>query len=272
MPTDDPFKAAAATPDTPSSGGAPAGGAEPPAGGQPNGEPPEGQQKPDFQVAKPEYVPEKFWDKENNKVREEDVFKSYTELEKQLTKAKEPPKAPEKYEYKPADKLTKDYGLKELDMNDPYVSRFTEFAKGKGYTQEQYQEFIDFYLDMELSEANKQMVAEFGKLGDQKTAVQRVKVLNTFANNKLSKEGAATMTELAKSAGAVKLFEELITLATKGRNPTDEDPSIGGQLSEVEVNAMMKDERYWNNRHPEHETFVAKVTKEFERLYPDKKG
>ena len=35
---------------------------------------------------RPDYVPEKFWNKEQGKIREKDVFKSFTELEKNFHK------------------------------------------------------------------------------------------------------------------------------------------------------------------------------------------
>lgn len=53
-------------------------------------------------VARPENIPEKFWDAQAGKVRVEDLLKSYGELEKQFSS-----KAPEaKPDEKPADKLT----------------------------------------------------------------------------------------------------------------------------------------------------------------------
>lgn len=225
----------------------------------------EGEQ--DFKAARPDHVPEKFWDAEKNSVRVDDVLKSYGELEKQLTKAKEKPKAPEKYEYKTPEALRKDFGISEtVNPEDKALVKFNEFAKAEGLTQDQYSKFMDFYLTTELEQNRAQFVEEFGKLGDEKQAVQRVKVLKQFGKQHLSKESFEAMAQLTNSAAAVKLFEELTVLATRQRQPVDENPKIDQGLSEKELHDMMKTDAYWDKKDPKHKETVHTVTEGFKRL------
>ena len=69
---------------------------------------------------RPDYVPEKFWNKEQGKIREKDVFKSFTELEKKFSQGQH--KAPESYD----DKILVDAGY---DKSDELVGAYTEWAK-----------------------------------------------------------------------------------------------------------------------------------------------
>lgn len=65
--------------------------------------------------ARPDNVPEKFWDAEKGEVRTEALLQSYTELEKKGAKAEETPPAEEtpEQEAEAAKALAKEYGLPE---------------------------------------------------------------------------------------------------------------------------------------------------------------
>lgn len=227
----------------------------------------------EFKVARPDHVPEKFWDQEKNSVNTDNLLKSYTELEKQLSKAKEKPAAPEKYDYKTSEKLRKDFGLPEtISADDPYFSKFSEFAKAEGIPQEQFSKLVDNYLDIELSAGRERMIAEFAKLGSEKEAIQRIKVLRSFGSKYLSKESQSTLASLVDSADAVKLFEELQNLSSKARQPVDDDPSrIDDDLSDEKISALMKDNAYWDKKDPRHKEVHETVRKAFERQEQERK-
>ena len=75
---------------------------------------------------RPDYVPEKFWDKEKGKLRDEDVFKSLGELEKQFSQGKH--KAPENYD----DTVLANAGY---NKDDQIVGAYTEWAKENKISQ-----------------------------------------------------------------------------------------------------------------------------------------
>lgn len=220
----------------------------------------------DFNTPRPDNVPEKFWDAEKGAVNVDAVLKSYGELEKSLTKAKEKPKAPDNYEYTTPEKLREEFGIKEtIDENDPYFSKYKEFAKEQGMSQEQFSNFVNFYLEMELGENRANMNAEFAKLGNQQEAIKRVKNLRMFSSKYLSKESQQVMESLVGTAASVKLFEELATIASKGRQPADLDSRIDDTLSDGDIDAMMKTDAYWDKKHPDHKEVHRKVREAFER-------
>lgn len=242
-------------------------------GGEGNGGEGGDNEERDFKVARPDNVPEKFWDPDKATVRTDDLLKSYTELEKSLSKAKEKPKAPDNYDYKVPEKLRNDYGLNEtISEDDPYFAGYKKFAKEQGLSQEQFSNFVDFYLDMELSQGNSNMTAEFAKLGSESEAIKRIKNLRVFGNQYLSKESNAVLASLVNSAASVKLFEELANIASKGRQPADADTHIEDDLSDDKVDALMKSEAYWNKGHPEYKETRRKVDEAFKRQETGKRG
>lgn len=241
----------------------------PPADGAPPAAAP-GAEENGFKTPRPDFVPEKFWDADKATVRHEDVFKSYTELEKALTKAKEPPKAPEKYEYKVPEELAKDFGLESIDPNDPYLTSFQEFAKTKGFTQEQHDDFVNFYMRMDLESARKNLVSEFGKLGDESKATQRIKTLHQWGATHLAPAERQVMSQMIQSAAGVELFEKIVKLSTSQRQIADVNGNIEQGLTQQDLDAMMNDDRYHDRNHPEYASHRKKVDDAFKRLYPDK--
>lgn len=224
----------------------------------------EPQPKQDFAVKRPDYVPEKFWDKDKNEVRMPDVFNSYTELERKVSKLSEKPKAPDKYEYKPNEKLVKEHGVKEeIPMDDPYLVSFSEFAKTEGLSQEQYSKFVDFYISTELKVTNEYLKSEMGKLGDEKTAISRIKNIQAFSKNKLSEKSQRTLESMVNSAEGVALVEELINISTKQRN-LPEGGKIAESLTQSEIDAIMMSDAYNDKKHPEFKKLRDKVTAFYE--------
>lgn len=222
----------------------------------------------DFVKERPEHVPEKFWDKEKGEIRTDDVLKSYSELEKEYQKAKEKPKPPEKYEIKLTEELVKDLGDAKIDEADPYVQGFTEFAKSKGYTQEQYSDMMNWYVSTEIAQGREALVREYAKLGDETTAATRIKTLHEFGKSRLNPQEQQALSGLLKTADQVALMEKLVGMATKQRQlPTDNPSHIEGKLSKSQIDDMMKDERYHDRRHPEYESWNNKVSEAFKRLY-----
>ena len=226
-------------------------------------------------IARPDNVPEKFWDTDTNEIRTDAILTSYADMEKKLTEAGKPPVAPESYEYSVPKELTDEFGLPAdgIPKDDPYLSGFQTFAKEKGFSQEQHDELINFYIKMDLARSRDEMIAEFGKLGDEKTATARINSLHNFGTSKLTAEERQTMSSVMNTADNVALFEKLVKMATSQTQIADEDPNkIGGNLTQADVDAMMEDERYSNKMHPEYASWNAKVSEAYQSLYPDKKG
>lgn len=228
-------------------------------------------EKRDFKTARPDNVPEKFWDADKGVAKTDEILKSYGELEKALTKAKEKPKAPEKYELKISEEITKDFGMDKIPDDDPYLTGFRSYAKEQGLSQEQHDAFVNWYLKMDLTHGRQTMISEFAKLGDEKQATQRIKTLHNWGANKLTPEERQVMSAMINTKAGVELFEKIVKMTTGQRQLAEENPDkIEKTLTQDDLDDMMADERYTNKRHPEYHSYHAKVAKAFQSLYPDK--
>ena len=94
---------------------------------------------------RPDYYPEKFWDEDGPDV--EKLAKSYAELEKAFRSGKH--KAPE------GDYDVEDMVDRGLDMEDPAVEAYQEWAKKYGVSQKAFEELAGQILEMNGEEAEE---------------------------------------------------------------------------------------------------------------------
>ena len=219
--------------------------------------------------ARPDDVPEKFWDQDKGEIRVETLLRSYRELERRLGRPQP----------SPDDGAISEEGSGDIDAGpvedyaiepphpaievDPDVNQRLHAA---GFSQAQAQLVYDLaaeHLLPALSEAETKLAdeRERGRLADHFgkenwPVVQRQ--LDAWGKHSLTPEIYAT---LASSHDGVLIMHDMMRRA---------EPEIVGRsgetagLSEARLNEMVRDPRYWRDRDP---AFVGRVTEGFKRLY-----
>jgi len=225
---------------------------------------------------KPEYVPEKFWNKDLNEVNVEELSASYNSLEKKLgartdelskqvredIEKEKRAKVPENYE------ITKpelEEGV-DVDINAdmPLLQWWQKTAKDNGLTQEQFNEGINAFVNNEVS-ALPSAEDEKKSLGD--NAQARIEAAELWSKKNLSTDAYETMAKIASSANGVKLIEEIMKLNKDAPIPNTET-AIEAAPSLSDLRAMMKDKRYWLDKDP---AYITKVSNLYEKYYGNKK-
>lgn len=234
--------------------------------------------------ARPDSVPEKFWDPEAGQLRTDALLKSYLELERRLgaepagppeaeatgDEADAPAESAATVDEPAALHIPDDpngYEIatdSELVAPDPEVNRRLHEA---GFTQDQAQlvyKLAEDYLLPAVSEAYGEVFVqqELGKLeqafggpdGWQATAEQ----LRTWGKANLEHEVYDT---LASSSDGVMAMHQMMQ-AREPRVVHADAPAAA--TDEGQLRRMMQDPRYWRDRDP---AFVGEVTRGFERLF-----
>lgn len=200
-------------------------------------------------------IPEKFKDPESGALRVQALINSYGELEKRMSSTAGAPKTPEEYCIDCA------HGLFEPDAE---VNRRLH---AKGLTQEQVQEVYDL--------AAERMVPMIAELSREFQADREVeKLVSHFGGAEKWREVSRQILAFGRKNLAPDVLENLSgsfegVLALHKMMKSDEPglkrhseptPSTG----EKDLQAMMRDPRYWRDRDP---AFVSKVTEGFRSLY-----
>jgi len=225
---------------------------------------------------KPEYVPEKFWNKDLNEVNVEELSASYNSLEKKLgartdelskqvredIEKEKRAKVPEKYE------ITKpelEEGV-DVDINAdmPLLQWWQKTAKDNGLTQEQFDDGIKAFINNEV-DGLPSLESEKEILGENATA--RIEAAELWSKKNLSTEAYETMSRIANTANGVKLVEEIMKLNKDAPIPTTET-AIEAAPSLNDLRSMMQDKRYWLDKDP---AYIEKVSNLYEKYYGNKK-
>jgi hypothetical protein len=199
--------------------------------------------------AKPEWLPEKFWDADKGEVRAEALAKSYRELESARSKPAEQKPAGEPA---PAPSLT-----------DLLTRAQTEFASGGQLTDETYEllakagtprETVDAYIEGQRARAELTKERVFGVAGGQETYSK----MTAWAETNLSEaqieafNTAMDSGSLSAMTGAAANLRALYE-AANGKSPSGRVESGGGAgsapapdafRSSAEMKAAMADPRY----------------------------
>jgi len=240
-----------------------------PAEGEGEGDktPQEGDKVPEGDTpTKPEGLPDKFWDAEKGQVRQDALLESYTNMEKEYSKLKQPAPVPEEYE------LNVPEDFKDVDLtDDPMVEQYKQKAKENGWTQEQFEQglsmFLGVFQDQYLADTEKEIEA----LGGPEKVKQMTGPIDTWAKANLSKEAYDTLVATSTTANTVKLFDEIRKLASVQPPPPDGASGQTPSLTEDDLHAMMKKPEYYDpsRRDPK---VIKQVEEGFKTLYVSKKG
>ena len=224
--------------------------------------------------ARPDHVPEKFWDDKAGQLRTEALLKSYLELERrqgagtleppvsdaarsQLFELLGRPSSPDGYKIEPP------HGLIEPD---PDLNRRLHEA---GLTQDQAQLVYELAAER-LLPALGQMIGEVEArhhtdqlerhFGGPEAWRETARQLKTWADASLE---PAVHDALASSHDGVLAMHQMMRASEPKLLDADGEGSVS--LTEDALYGMMRDPRYWRDRNPE---FVTRVTDGFRRLFP----
>ena len=223
--------------------------------------------------ARPDDVPEKFWDEETGALRVEALLKSYRELEKRLSQRLAPPSAeapeeerirfrraigvpdgPDGYRIEPKH---------DLCCADDDVNRRLHEA---GFTEAQAQLVYDLAAERLLP-----LIAEAAGQFEAERQVEKLR--EHFGGEDRFRRIAAQITAWGRTNLPAPVMEALSTTAegviALHRMMEGGEPGLArrgeapGATDEAELRAMMRDPRYWRTREPE---FVRRVTDGFRRM------
>ncbi|MDX1541190.1 MAG: hypothetical protein R3349_07270, partial [Geminicoccaceae bacterium] len=226
--------------------------------------------------ARPEGVPEKFWDPEAGAVRTEALVKSYRELERKLSRMVPLPDADG--DEAGQERLRRALGVPEsadgyeirsdnelIQPDEKINARLLE----AGFNQRQAQMVYDLaaeYVVPMVNEAVADVTAErdverlashFGSGEAWRTVAEQIK---TWGKANLPGE---TMEVLSSNFEGILAMHHMMR-ASEPRVVQGAD-GAAGVASEAGLRELMRDPRYWRDRDP---AIVARVTEGFARLYP----
>ena len=216
-------------------------------------------------------VPEKFRDPETGEIRVDALVASYLELEKKLSgmiprpeseddkigllKQLGMPETPDEYDVKC------DHGL---FCADPEVN---QRLHARGFTMEQVQEvydlaaekFVPMILDLAGEfQADREIERLMSAFGGEEKWKEVSRQLLAFGQKNLPPQ---VLESLSSSFDGVMALYRMM----KGQEPgVAVFAEETGMANEQDLQAMMRDPRYWKERDP---SFVAKVTEGFTRIY-----
>lgn len=156
-------------------------------------------------LVRPDYYPEKFWDEDGPDV--EKLAKSYNELQKKFSQGKH--KAPEAYEL---DGLV-DQGL---NVDDPTVSAYQEWAKENGISQAAFEDLASRVLQLSSDQAQQleydrnQEMQKLGERAAEKIQMAERLLMKAPLNNN-EREAIANSLDSADAINAFLKYHQALT-------------------------------------------------------------
>lgn len=218
-------------------------------------------------------IPEKFWDEQTGEIRIQALLNSYKELEQKLSSMVAGPDTDEGRR-----NILSMLGMPdtadeyEIDVShgffeaDPDINRKMHHC---GFTKEQAQAAYDL--------AAEKFVPLIVEMAEEYRADREVeRLISAFGGGDKWREVSRQLLNFGKKNLPPEVFDSMsgsyegIMMMYKMMKGEDTELSAfqpmggGGASEEKDLNAMMRDPRYWRDRDPE---YVAKVTERFKRQY-----
>ena len=231
-------------------------------------------QQEEQESSKPEYISDKFWDKDRSEINVESLGTSYNSLEKKLGQRTDEltkqirtdieqernAKVPEKYEVVLPEDMPENISM-EINEEQPLLQWWSEKARSLGLSQEQYNEGISQFVNNEIAGLPDSFQEE-QKLGD--NAKDRIESADLWSKKHLSEEGYNAVSKLAETAEGIKALEEIMSLnknSVMPQSPTavDTKPNL------ADLRNMMKDPRYWKDGEKD-PVYIERISKLFEQV------
>jgi|TARA_Y100000310_G_scaffold150161_1_gene149550 hypothetical protein len=226
---------------------------------------------------RPEYIPEKFWNKDTGEPILDEMGKSYSNLEKFVggkkeemkktvqdelqieARAKRPPSI-DKYELpKLPEGITED-----MVRANPMTDWWRKQCWEQSGNQEIFEEGINKYVDMYLgSQVNVE--EEKTKLGENADA--RIDAVNSWASTFFNQEQFDKISgTLGQSADGIEALEKVIDATKHNLSRANQVTQPDRPLTLADVKEMMRDKKYFDSRERD-PAYVKKVDEAFSRLY-----
>ena len=229
-------------------------------------------------VPRPEYLPEKFWNAEENAPNIEGLAKSYSELEKKFSQRasalkeelmnERPEGVPDSvdgYEFKMPEinNLPEGWDVSMQD-DDPMLSWWKETAHARGLTQDQFQEGINKYFDLHFG-GLPDRASELEILGE--NAQARIDRVDMWLNKNLNEAEYNAIADFAVTADAIQVLEKIIGIQQSEPNLSEfGGEPMTGDVNEDKLRQMMDDPRYWKQGEID-DAYRAEVTKAWAKHY-----
>jgi hypothetical protein len=213
----------------------------------------------DAPLERPDFWPEKFWNKDNQEPDLEGISKSYVELEKKFRAGGHKP--PENGEY--------DIGTLGLKADDPVVKSYVGWAQKYGISQTAFEELAREVTGIgatNMQQARQSMADELEALGpNAKSIINNMAQWGRGMVQKgiWSEDEFFEFTRWGDTAKGIKALQKL-RATYEGKVPTDTlKPDPEGSLSREELDAMVANPEYKTNP-----SYRLKVEKLFEKMFP----
>tara|TARA_R100000152_G_C6781207_1_gene215228 strand:+ start:3893 stop:4660 length:768 start_codon:yes stop_codon:yes gene_type:complete len=222
---------------------------------------------------RPEHIPEKFWNAETGELRQDDMIKSYNNLEKFATGKKDEMReavlaelkgeadelAPEKYELpKLVEGITE-----EMVRENPMTEWWEEKCKEYGLSQDQYEEGVNKWIDI-IMNAGPDLDGEMEKLGE--NARDRLDAVTNYAKSQFPPEEFELIANtLGTSATGISVLERIMDMGRSQMMRSEQVAQPERELTVADVKQMMNDKRYFDSRFRDRD-YVKKVDDAWARL------
>jgi len=229
--------------------------------------------------SKPDFVQDKFWNKDTNEINIEELSSSYNSLEKKLGSRTEDlskqiredmanevkAKVPENYEISMPE-IPENVQM-DIDPEMPLLQWWQKTAKESGLSQEQFNTGIEAFVNNEIGslpdlDNEKQLLGE--------NANARIEAADLWSKKNLSTDSYDAISEFASTAKGVKALEEIMKLNKDAPIPQTET-AIDAAPSLDDLRSMMKDPRYWKDGDRD-QAYINKVSNSYEKYYGSQKA
>jgi|10_taG_2_1085330.scaffolds.fasta_scaffold04449_8 hypothetical protein len=230
----------------------------------------------------PAGVPTKFWDGDAGSVNYEAWGKSYNEMggklrsqKAELTDSIRSELETERFANRP--ESASDYKLEmpesiaesmpegvewQWEDGDPMVGWWRDVVHEAGGDQDMFNSGIEMYMASQLG-GLPDLDSEMEALGDH--AAPRVERVQMWAQQNLSEEGMAGLTDMMTSAEAIGVMEELMSKMGEAPFSAQDIPGRGDGTTYADLRAKMEDPKYWNPLLRD-DAYVKDVEAGFQRL------
>jgi len=229
------------------------------------------EEAPEEEAARPEWLPEKFWNAETKAPSIENLAKSYSELERNRTadpeKLKETweterlsgrPESPDKYELPTNEALDP-----ELLANSPVVKLWRNAAHEAGVGQEQFSKVIDEFAKGEMARVNESYSAEMGRLGE--NAKARTEAAGLWGEKFFAGEGEfQAFQQMTTTAAGIAAVERLMKVMSDAGVEVEGEAANDGNDDKATIQKLMDSREYYDPMHRDPKV-VARVEAFFQK-------
>ena len=232
--------------------------------------------------ARPEHIPEQFFNAKTGETDIEGLGKSYAEMgtkireksdtarkgilkEMEADKIANRPETANDYEVRVPDDMVETLGdglTFEFNDSDPMLTFWKDFSHENGFNQETFDAGVSAYIKAKFSELPS-FENEIGKLGD--NGRDRAQHVNLWAKKTFSEETYKALEDFAVTADGVMAIEEMMRNSGEPAFSPGGPAGIGGKITLNELREMQADPRYWDPNKRE-DSWVKKVDKGYEQL------